>query len=206
MKTIELTVYEFSELSEKAKEKVVQEFINDQITFDHFFAELDESINRFEELFGVKVTYEYRYGSMNARFDLRCIYLENCDPEDLTGLRLHKWIWNNWKNLLYKGKYYFKTKIVDGKYQSKHRHSNITLDNSCVLTGTVYDHWILDPIYDFLNSPTNKDLTDVMNDCMIELQKRTKASIEYMESEEYVQEMSEDNDWQYLEDGTFSTY
>jgi len=50
MKTIEIQVYSFNELSEKAQEKVINSFIEDNC-FEYIFEDASETVDKFFELF-----------------------------------------------------------------------------------------------------------------------------------------------------------
>jgi hypothetical protein len=190
------TIYTFDELSETAKEKAFEEWLK---YAEYFFADDNaESLKKFCEIFPVKVKdwkYGYRY-DISASFDI--------DPnaEELTGVRLQKYLWNNYGSLIYQGKYYSKGQYKDGKYTYKQRRSKVLKQKDCVLSGYWIDHELLTPIYTFLDSRnpsgTFEDLLqDCLNSWLIACQKDYEHSFSY----EYFQEEMTETDNEYTEEG-----
>ncbi len=137
---------------------------------------------------------------------------------DLTGQRLATYIWNNYKNDLFKGKYY--NYESNTKEQIKHKriksvfyknsglwgnyyYSAITLEHSCVLTGWCYDDDILDPIYNFLNKPSKdgSNFRDLLEDCITSICKSVENEIEYRNTDEYIKEHIEANEYEFTKEG-----
>jgi len=156
MKTItrQFSIYEFSELPEEVQTKIVSEWREE----DYFPWEEDnaETLKQFCEIFPVSVTdYEYGHRSyINADYSIAD------DVEDFTGVRLLKYIVNNYWSHLYKPKY---LKCINKKTV----YSKCQYDSTCVLTGYFLDQDILQPIYDFLKHPTdNINLQSLLNTCL----------------------------------------
>ena len=101
MKTIEIQLFKFSELSEDAQKKAIDHFRESDNDF-WFIEEANETFKKFADLFSIKwreIDYEQPYRN-NYSINL------SDDIKGLSGIRLMKYIWNNYKNDLFKGKYY----------------------------------------------------------------------------------------------------
>jgi len=195
MRTIETTIYEFNELSEKAKRKAIDKFIeNDYIDF----SDENESLKKFCELFGLSYREHSHYNSVFFTFNF-----DNSDLEDLKGIKLSTYLWNNYKTSLFKNKIYYSQKT--GNF--KKRTSKIILDNSCVLTGVYSDDEILNPIYTFLKHPdTETTFNDLIDKCFKSYVKMIDSAREYYVSDEYVIEQLEDCEYEFDENGNSCTY
>lgn len=192
------TIYKYSELSDKAKERARQWWIDLEAVDYAWNKENRETLEAFENLFPVEVK-DWEYGHHNY-INFRC----TCDEEieNLKGTRLATYLWNNYAKHLFKGMYYSSGKYVDGKYQYKSRRSNITLDNTCVLTGYCIDNDILAPIYVFLSKPKdNITFYDLMNDCLQSWVIACRNDYEYALSEENAEESIIANEYEFTEDG-----
>jgi hypothetical protein len=142
MKTIEIKVYRFDELSEKAKEKAKESFGYD----NPWENEIAESMRLAGGIY------------------------DEINKSDLSGLRLYKWIVNNiLPDLTAQKKYYVsngsynsyfsvKRKIYAGE---KARFSKIIKEIDALhLTGVCFDYDFLEPLFDFLRNPIG-DLSHV---------------------------------------------
>ena len=200
MRTKTLTVYNYSELSEEAKERACQEMLEH---FDYpWSGENRDTLTEFENNFPVTVK-DFRYGSCNSFVDFD--FTSDDKTEELTGVRLLKYLHNNYYDVLFKGKYYSKTKYVDGKFSSKHRHSKVQKENCCTLTGYYIDDAILKPIYEFLKNPVEHiNFYDLMNECLQSWLSAVNNDYEAMQSEEYLAEHAEVNEIEFDEDGNLA--
>jgi len=214
MRTIETTVYTFDELSEEAKENAINKWriANQEGDYHWFVSDANESFKLFADLFSINWSIiDYEEPSRN---EYRLKF--NDDILELTGQRLATYIWNNYKNDLFKGKYYhtnkFNTdkKLVhkrvkntlchNGNYFNAY-YSAITLDNCCVLTGVCYDDDLLTPIYEFLDKPKNLNIETLLNDCIYSLCHSVSSEIDYQNSDEAIIETINCNDYEFEENG-----
>jgi len=192
MKTI--SIYEFSELSENVKQKVLENFDTELINTDHIYSDSGRTFKKFKE---------------NIAYKLK--HMEN---EDITGLRLHKWILNNLYSELFKPKFIgsidkiIKHKRLENNYYksgnvSSHYYSAINVNDSCVLTGVCYDDDILKPIYDFLNNPCEHTIfKDLINKCKDSLNNSVEKEINWYYTDEGNIEHLSQQDYVYSENGT----
>ena len=208
MKTIEINLYSFDELSDKAKEKALKEYIENE-DFSFIWEEAHEKVKAFCDKTIVK-TYQDSWLEPN---------FNNIDDSilNLTGVRLMKYFINNFV-FLYKRKdlksfdghknhKMITNKTVQSKGKSNGKKycfatSNIQKETSCNLTGVCYDDDFLKPIYDFLQKPTkNKTFEDIICECFYNLKKSIENEIEAKQTIEYFAELCEMNNYYFTEQG-----
>lgn len=206
MKTIEVQIYSFDELSEKAKQKAINNY-RDNNSEIAWAEENRQTLEKFAEIFPIKIT-NWSYGGRGEGVSFY-FTLNDC-IEEMTGQRLAKYIWNNYKRDLFKGKYYslWSKKEKSYKYYKegypvlKTRYSKILLDNSCVLTGYCVDDDILQPVYDFLNKPIEGvSFRDLLENCFDSWITACNNGIEYQNSDEYIAEELINNEYEFTENG-----
>jgi len=205
MRTIRIKAYKFEKLSEDAKQAAIHNY-RIKGHNDGNFDEIKESVKAVCNVFNLKTGREWS--------DLNTDSIEDQILE-LKGLRLVKYIWNNYKRDIFKGKYYGKlvktekdgTAIIVSKEHPagmRHvkRYSKVFLDNSCVLTGVCYDMDILDPIYNFLEKPdADTTFADLIQEMESAISKTFRDEEEWINSDEYISEMLEANDYEFTKDG-----
>lgn len=204
MKTIEINLYSFDELSDKAKRKALKEYIENE---DFYFI-WDDAYETVKSFCKKTIIKTYQNSWLEPNFN-------NIDDSilNLTGVRLMKYFINNF-DFLYKPKYLksyddHKThrmikNIIALNTGNKYSlaYSNIQKETSYNLTGVCYDDVFLKPIYDFLQKPTkNKNFEDIISDCFYCLKKSIENEIEYMQSMEYFAELCEMNNYYFTEQG-----
>ena len=206
MKTIEINIYKFSELSEEAKEYAINKWREDQYNYQPWFIEeANKTLEKFMDLFCIsnyQIDYEEPYRNDYS------IKLED-DILQLSSQRLATYIWNNYKGELYKGKYFslWSKKDVSYKYYKdgypvlKQKHSKIQMDNCCTLTGMCYDDDVLKPICDFLSNPSDINFETLLNDCIYSLCHSVSSEIEHQNTDESIIENIEANEYDFLESG-----
>jgi len=205
MRTIQTKVYSFSELSEDAKETAINEFRSKGIETGFIYDDAYQSVKKFHTIFGTKEGHR-------SWLYVQTSHIDDCILE-LTGLRLQKYIWNNYKQDLFKGKYYslWSKKDISYKYHKegypvlKARYSKIILENSCVMTGVCYDHDLLQPFYDYLNkkdfSNDNTTLYDLFQDAFSSLEESIEREVEFRNSDESIIEYIESNSYEFTKEG-----
>lgn len=198
MKTATIKLYNLSELSETAQRKAYDEWYSHCDYFWH--SDNVSTLKKFENIFPISnVDYGYSSYDSHISFRMDC----NDEIEELSGIRLAKYIYNNYYKYISKGKYYStKGTYVDGKYQYKFRHSKIIQENSCVLTGYYIDDCILEPIYNFLKTQDSSvTFYDLMDDCLQSWIIACQKDCEYNSSFEYFLENESNSETMYLENG-----
>jgi hypothetical protein len=210
MKTIRTKVYSFSELSEEAKEKAVSQYRNKDYDYQFYYNEIIDSVKKVVDLFNLKTGREWT--------DIRTSDIDD-NICNLSGVRLYKYIINNYGNCLFKPQY---LKCIDRavKYKAfickinKGQNGEYTMlyskykkDNSCVLTGVCYDDDILEPVYSFLARP-DKSMTfeELINEVESAISKTFDNTTDWINSDEFITDEIEANDYQFTKDGKIFNY
>lgn len=188
MRTEQIKIYQFAELSEKAKQTAINNY-RYQDNDDFWGPDRLASYEAAEKIYK----------------DLRHI------QEEIKGARLVAWIQNNlshfWTDTNRISKH-ADGKIKNSYFQYKYdnpvkvRLSKVfktnNLDN-CPLTGVCYDFDFLQPIIDFLRNPdkhtTNLDLE------IPSYEEIAEKDFEWMNTDEYISETIEANEYEFTEDG-----
>lgn len=193
-----INIYGIKELSEGAKNKAFYNFCNSEIY--PYEDENEKVLNKFENIFPIKIN-SWSYGG----YDNHIGFNMTCDDEisELKGIRLLSYIWNNYRDDIFKGKYYSTNGYYDKKnnYHYKYRHSKIILNTDCVLTGYYLDVDILQPIYIFLNKPSNTSFNELIEECLNKWINTCNKDYEYYFSMDNFIEMSDNNNWEYTKEG-----
>lgn len=195
METVQVKIYNASELSKKALSKAHHEW--QCLGMYPWNSENEAVLNEFAEAFGLNIT-SWQYGNdrgVHVRFEFND-YLE-FDPEEMNGIRLLKWIMNNHFDTIYTGKYYHKGKAS--------KHSKVFFEYN-TLAGYCVGYDILKPIFDFIENPTEQDLNGLIKECLNAWLTSCNSDYEYYYSEESFIENSEANEWKYTEDGSFFNF
>ena len=198
------TIYKFSELSEEGKQAAIEKLRNDtQENGDYAWqSEYHESLTGFCKSTGITLK-NYSYGPYSHNY-INWNYELEIDLTKLTGLRLRTWLINNWIPEWEKGKYYSTGgKWIHNKYCYKKRYSNCQKEISCPFTGFVGDMDIIDPVTKFIKSPDNNISLDcIIRECFDSFIKAYCAEMESQDSDEYIIDTIEANDYDFTEDGS----
>lgn len=212
IKTIKL--YTLDQLSDGARKKAIREFLD---TREEYFWQDDNknSLEKFAELFDIQLT-GYFCGDRGEGVNYKSSY--SSEIEELTGVRLSTWLYNNIGKKIFKPKYYrldLNKKVKHNRIKCEFNkrtgnyfvgyYSAITKVNSCPLTGYCIDDDLLKPIYEFLKKPDNNvNLLDLLNNCFDEWVKAVNADVEYQNSDEFAIQELEDQGWLFTIDGTMT--
>ena len=187
MRTIEISIYKFSELSDESKRKALDKF---EPFVGFIYDDAHETVKAFCEVFGVK---EGRHNWLDFNTD----YIDD-NILELTGQRLRTYLINNFYSEIYKPKTYYKG-------VNKKRKSKIFVNNDCVLTGVCYDHDMLEGIYNFIQKPCeHTDFKDLIGNAFHDLRKSVEDEASYRYSDEAKIEDIEANDYEFYEDGNIA--
>jgi hypothetical protein len=193
-----INIYGIKELSEEARNRAFHNFYSAEVY--PYEDKNEEVLNKFENIFPIEVN-NWSYGGYSnyIRFNMTC----DDGISELKEIRLLKYIWNNYKDNIFKGKYYSTNGYYDknNKYHYKYRHSKIILNTDCVLTGYYLDMDILQSIYDFLNKPSDISFKELMEKCLNSWINTCNKDYENYFSMENFIEMSENNNWEYTKEG-----
>ncbi len=216
MKSINVDVFTFDELSDEVKAKLVEEnryeFQGDAVYMDFEDMWLP-TIKKFQEIFNVSIKISDRYGWRcdvhfneeyyfdNGEFDgdADCNGQYSIRMDELSGEKLRNYIDTQFSSCM-------KRKTFFGKNYGKRRISRIFKEwDNCPLTGCCSDISILEPIAEYLNhkqgdygwkkadGTINKSwkyytFNDLMEACADSIIKAIEGSEDYYESDEYVLE------------------
>lgn len=184
MKTITLNLYNYSELSDSAKQNALNNYCNDGefIAGDDYLATLKKALEFFNgSLDDYSIDWMEPYRS-NYKFSL------DKNAENLQGVRLFKYIENNFST--YRNPY---TNKIEP-----------TFAGNCPFTGCSSDEDFLDPIRVFMKKPDNTTFEDLIKDCIESLLSAACKDAEYEQSEENFIEMCEANEYTFEKDGTIN--
>lgn len=198
--TITKTAYTFDELTEQAKKVAYQEWLQ-SVCYEFISddSERESTLDEFCRIFDVSLDgWEVDSCRYNFRFSTN-----ETNIEEVSGLRLARYIWNNYAHYIKTGKFY-SGKISYNPFHCATRNSKVIMSmNDCPLTGVCYDCDILQPIIDCLTyKKVYNDAKELFNDCLDNFFKSWQEDIKYRESFEFFEEETFMNDWEYNADGT----
>lgn len=183
-----IEVYKFEELSEEAKEKAYENFLNS----DKEYFWMDENLESLKEgldYFGFHLA-DYSIDYFNATNAYLKIDSQHYDgEEELEKVRLWKYLKNN---------YMEGSVVANTRYPNE---SNDLLSSSCTFTGYCMDETFLDPIKKFMNKPTDISFTELMKECAYEVMLGIEKDYEYQNSREFFEEEVSSNGYEFTEDG-----
>jgi hypothetical protein len=215
MELIVTPAYELSELSHEAKNKAYTDFYNNN-QYDFELIDIKETLNAFCDIFNISwKKFDFtQYCSIDYVLHLKE------DILNLKGKRLISYLWNNYRNDLFKGKY-LKSKTFEAIPATKHKYqsfklsrrndnkyywctyrSNINLEAEAVLTGNYLDMDILEPIYKILREyDPYTTFEELMDKCLNNYLSQCNINYEYYYSFDNFAEISEINEYRYNEQG-----
>jgi hypothetical protein len=193
MKTITVELFTLAELSEEAKTRAYNDYLN--LGFGYSWqSEANETLKAFCKLFNVSLDRDGDYKSFYNGSEFK-------DLANLSGPRLLSYLWNNY------GSDIFPAKVYHNKDFSKKRKSKLFIDPfNCHFTGYCMDCDIIEPLVNYMRCKDwSKHTTfeDLLSDCIHQFNKAVQSDYEYQQSMEYFVEMSENNEWFYTIDGKF---
>lgn len=199
MRTETIAIYSISELSEDAQKVSHSEYLNkgfDYIWLDEYI----DSLKKFAEYFNLKIK-NYSLGGWDSSVDYAIMWSQYDsryaeDVENLSGLRLARYLHNNKYWCMYEFKTFWKG--------SKKRKSKIQKVCDCPFTGYCGDMDLLAPILKFLAKPDNNTtFADLLDSCIDGFVTAVKTDCEYQESLQYFIEHAEANNFEFTEVGKF---
>lgn len=199
-RVMEVTVYTFDELSEKAQDKAIEDFRTD---VDYPWGGEDrDTLNAFEKVFPVKIK-DWSYGGQGSyiSFDFNQPWEDGFyhdgeyEEVELYRIRLRTYILNNYYETLFPPKYL-------GYVKGKSIYSKINREFTCSFTGFCRDMNILDPLINFIKKPVpGKTLEDLMRDCLDSWLDACDKDYEWQSSDECIRETIKANNYEFDEYG-----
>jgi hypothetical protein len=204
-RTIRTKVFKFNELTEDAKQNAIEQYRNNGYDYSHYSEEIIESVKAMADIFNLKFGREYS--------DIRYSHLEDTILQ-LSGVRLYKYLINNYYHHLFTPKYLkcidrvlrckqFICKVNKGqKGEYTMLYSKLEKDNCCVLTGVCYDNDVLQPIYDFIARPDYRTtFEDIINNIESAITDCFNNIEEWVNSSEFIADEIVNNDYEFTADG-----
>ena len=219
-RTIRTKIYKFQELPEAGKEQAIQKWR--ERTEEYFWQDENrESLEAFEKVFPITIsTWSYNGQGSGVSFSIH-----SSEIEELKGIRLATYLWNNYRDEIYSKKYlkswvtaqpvkHRKVKSVlcsvkagwhnpdlIGSYYNTYYSSELETYN-CPLTGYCMDNELLDPMWKFLDKPDkHTDFDDLLRSCFDSWITACEKDIEWQNSDEYISEHLIANEYEFTADG-----
>lgn len=211
MRTAEIKIFRITELSESAQEHAHFKYLSNHFSYNE---EISDTLKAFAKIFPIKIK-NWSYDSQSANVSWEFEHFVSEDVQELSGIRLSAFLWNNYGKDLFKLKYkgalkknypvkHKRIEHTDHKNgnHSIHYYSAISFSTDCVLTGMCFDYDILEPIYKFLKKPdSGVDFEYLMQDCISSWEVAAKNEAENETSLEYFKDIAEANDYEFTENG-----
>lgn len=195
MKTKTINIYSFSELSQEAREHAIEQY-REGNTEILWASEIFESLKGlFENCNGVKLK-DYSLGECNSWLS---VSFTNDEVENLSGKRAMAWIENNLLCNIRIPENSFAmngTRLKLAQYGQYYRAGMI---KPCPFTGYCADDDFLDSLLKDIKE--GSDLKTAFEGLASEYQKIINNEIEYQNSEEYIAEHFETNEYEFDEEG-----
>lgn len=193
MRTIETNIFNFSELSEEAKQNAIEEIRNKETDF-FWSNEWMASIKQGLVNFGAELQ-NYSIDFCNPSQSSFKISNDNSNTEELTGLRLRTWLLNNYYHNFFQRK-------PQGAYTKSDRRSKITfIETSCPFTGYCGDEDFMDTFRAFIKSPDNRTLDELLNEATEAVIQAGAKDYECQTSDEGIKDSIEANGYEFTETG-----
>ena len=202
MRQIAISIYDYNELSEESKNNAYSYWLEHIFFFDD---EYKESLNKFCDIFSLKGV---EYGFDEYNYYINCSTLSRYDNtlKDIKGLKLYKYLWNYYFDDLYGYRYYWSHTI--GCFKNRRSRILINKDNSCVLTGSCWDYYLVKPLHDFMEHYSNEKyenttLKELLSQCLHDFIEAMQKDYEYSISKEaFEEDINNYNTVEFYEDGT----
>ena len=192
MRIVETKVFKFYELSKEAQEKAFEDWLG--YAQYPYYDDYNESMKKFIEMLNgkIQVSSVTSYVSYNSYFDE--------EVENLSGVRLAKYLWNNFGEEIFRPEHYYgnynpgrKIKVLKSKIHYKYE---------CPLTGCYTDHSLLDPMVEFMRKPiVGVTMLELLDDCFGTFVREIKNSVDDWFCMEVFNDECEVNDWEFYANG-----
>lgn len=190
MKTIEIKLFKFEELTSEAQQNAIDKWReSDEYGF---YKDNEESLKGFLEIFPIQVK-DWSYDAYNH--NERILYSGGADYQLLNGKRLVSHLVNNYYSVLFEKKVF---KLKSGKTR---KSRIIEQETCCPFTGYHTDEALLQPIREFLKTPSKIDFEDLLSDCIFQWGKACEADCYYQQTNECITENIIANDYDFTDEG-----
>ncbi|MEG6569118.1 hypothetical protein [Thermoanaerobacterium thermosaccharolyticum] len=192
MRTVTVNIYKIDELSRKAQRRAYEHWLEKAEYPWH--DDNVKTLREFEKIFPIKIKgFEYSYEYGEGRNYIHFTFTEDENIENLSGIRLLKYIYNNYFD------YISSKEIFYGK--SKIRKSKIIYVPDYSLTGYCMDEAILGPIYKFLKKPEDITFYTLIRRCLNSWLDACRDDYENYFSFRNFLDIASINEYEYTENG-----
>lgn len=193
----EIKIYSYNELGKDAQQKAYIDWLG--YAEYPFYDDMYETLKEFENMFNGYIKVQ-DISFQRERVIFRWAFDE--EVANLSGVRLLKYVWNNFGDKLYKGKYYSSNN--NPKREFKSRKSKILMECECPLTGCYTDYLILDRFITFMHSAPTKYMTlvDLIQSCFDMFMSEAIDCINEWFCRDIFHDECEVNDFEFYEDGS----
>ena len=196
MKEITLKLYSINELSEESKQKAIEIYRENNTEVFWANETLDSLKGLFNACNGIKLK-DYSLGEYNSSLKIE---FSQDEVEDLTGKRAFAWLENNLLSYLRIPFHSLSDKDSKRRKLSQYgRYYRAGMIKPCPLTGYCADEDFLDSLKKDIKS--GMTLGDSFRGLADEYQKIINNEIEHQNSDEYIIEHMEANEYEFLENG-----
>lgn len=199
MRQIVKNIYEYDELTEKAKAKARAEIKKMDSWQD--FTDEEASCKAIGEVVGEADWNIDAWNNVSVRFDVDV----DCLADLVKGVRFVTWVFNNWIEPNMEGKYYGKLIKRNGHLKNVNYYSKATKEWNCPFTGFCMD-MVLKEVYDYMVKKTKEgevwNLKKFLDELGQRFQKGWQNEIDYRDSDEFIEEMIEANNYEFYENGS----
>lgn len=196
MKHIQLTLYNFDELPKDAQKAIIDRERWDimESCMDAYGTDYRNSLEQFEKLFDINCygwevgycSYHYNFRiDKDEAFEWNHNGWQDIPLETLSGKLLVRYLQQNILHGLQKGKYYGKLIGVFPNAKHVKRYSKVMFESACPLTGCIYDHYLIDPVLEYLDKP-NPAITyeELVKNCLDNFFRTWHEEYEYWADDE----------------------
>lgn len=206
MKNVNINVYAITELPDNIQDRIYQDWLSSNPYIRS--KDNEDTLKKFADIFSVQIK-DWEYGHLN---NIRYKICLDRHIQELKGLRLYKYLINNYWKDIYKPKYIGTipyhiehprlTKLTCDKYEYSIYHSAVLYESNYPLTGYYMDEAILLPVREFLRKPCeDTDFEDLLKDCLESWVCACQKDYEECTSFEYFLQHYQDNDLYFDEHG-----
>lgn len=205
MRTEEIKIYQFSELSDEAKQKAIEWMRDSNMEFGHWF--IDEAFKTIEkgvEAFDFRLSkYSIDWENANMSSTTITTGLDDAIAEEISGVRLYKYLVNNFSGIFWERKHWgeYTKNENTGKWRYKYYSKIQNIEHSCPFTGVCYDDDFLEPFREFLKKPNGLTLKELVEEGIEKVLRSVESEIEYRNTDEALIEDIEANEYEFTEKG-----
>ena len=193
MRIEELKIYTFEELSKEAQKKAINNYRSNN---DYVFSyELEDTLTEIAK--AVNCSYSV-YSYDGIKYQITLASKEDEEVLNLRGVRSYKFIYNNYIKPYRKGKYL-------KHYKNKALYSKVSFNYDCVFTGVCFDMALISVFEDFTKLIKNgknlaiQDFIELFAEIYGEVW--TNSNENELSNEFIIDELN-NNDYEFLKDGT----